>query len=101
MDPGSRSLRSLGRDDSFYSCPNLRWSRTRNPCSPKALSWRGRRSFAAFALENLGARSIPGPFLHWFDPMALQESVVLGDDAPRASAPPRDDRVIETSIPAR
>src|SRR6201994_1260999 len=33
--------------------------------------------------------------------MALQETHVLPDDAPDASAPPRGDRVIETTIPAR
>jgi MFS family permease len=46
-------------------------------------------------------RSVPGPFLHWFDPVALQETSILPDDAPHASAPPRDDRVIETAIPSR
>jgi MFS family permease len=39
--------------------------------------------------------------LHWFDPVALQETSILPDDAPHASAPPRDDRVIETAIPSR
>src|SRR6201994_3701560 len=33
--------------------------------------------------------------------MALQETHVLPHDAPDASAPPRDDRVIETAIPSR
>ncbi len=33
--------------------------------------------------------------------MALQETAILPDDAPDASARPGDDRVIETSIPAR
>src|SRR6201994_675722 len=33
--------------------------------------------------------------------MALQETHVLPDDAPDASAPPRGDRVIETTIPSR
>jgi len=33
--------------------------------------------------------------------MALQDNPALPDDASPASAPPRDDRVIETSIPAR
>ena len=33
--------------------------------------------------------------------MALQETAILPDDAPAASAPPRDDRLIETAIPSR
>jgi MFS family permease len=33
--------------------------------------------------------------------MALQETAVFSDHAPHASAPPRDDRVIETAIPSR
>ncbi len=31
----------------------------------------------------------------------MQETTVVADDAPHASAPPRDDRLIETSIPSR
>jgi MFS family permease len=33
--------------------------------------------------------------------VALQETPVLSDRTPQASAPPRDDRLIETSIPSR
>ena len=33
--------------------------------------------------------------------MALQETAILPDDATAASAPPRDDRLIETAIPSR
>jgi MFS family permease len=33
--------------------------------------------------------------------VALQETSILPDGAPHASAPPRDDRVIETAIPSR
>jgi MFS family permease len=38
--------------------------------------------------------------LHWFDPVA-QETAVFPDHASPTSAPPRDDRLIETSIPSR
>src|SRR5690242_19425374 len=45
-------------------------------------------------------RSVPGPFLHWFDPMALQESPAF-DDRVAPVARPGDDRLIETAIPSR
>jgi MFS family permease len=72
----------------------------RNLNIASALCSRGRQRLPHSRLKTSG-RCVPGPFLHWFDRVALQETSILPDDAPHASAPPRDDRVIETAIPSR